>query len=225
MVHIGKVIVMNIKKDYEDSVERNQIKNALINCAKTHGMSLSEFASEAGVSPSTLTGFVNDISTRAEHILSMRTITKLTKAFPDLANHLQLAEATPNVKEIRVLGLIDLDNNQQIVSLDVGSTGSIMIPNSGNDYVAYGIKSTNVMFKNKFYFCKPEPIEQNHLFQDYVGSLCVVDAAEGKYLGYLLIEPDGQWYTARMPVVHEQHTKLITLTHINWIMPVEWIKP
>ena len=225
MVYIGKVIVMNTKKDYEDSVERNQIKNALINCAKTHGMSLSEFASEAGVSPSTVTGFVNDISTRAEHILSMRTITKLTKAFPDLANHLQLAEATPNVKEIRVLGLIDLDKNQQIVSLDVGSPGSIMIPNAGNDYVAYGIKSSYVMFKNRFYFCKPEPIEQNHVFQDYVGSLCVVEAAEGKYLGYLLISPNGQWYTARMPIVHERHTKLLDLSHIKWIMPVEWIKP
>ena len=216
---------MNTKKDYEDSVERNQIKNALINCAKTHGMSLSEFASEAGVSPSTLTGFVNDISTRAEHILSMRTITKLTKAFPDLANHLQLAEATPNVKEIRVLGLIDLDNNQQIVSLDVGSPGSIMIPNSGNDYVAYGIKSTYVMFKNRFYFCKPEPIEQKHLFQDYVGSLCIIDAAEGKYLGFLLIYPDGQWYTAKMPNLHEKHKKLVDLSFIKWIMPVEWIKP
>jgi len=216
---------MNTKKDYEDSVERNQIKNALVNCAKTHGMSLSEFASEAGVSPSTLTGFVNDISTRAEHILSMRTITKLTKAFPDLANHLQLAEATPNVKEIRVLGLIDLDNNQQIVSLDVGSPGSIMIPNAGNNFVAYGIKSSYVMFKNRFYFCKPEPIEQAHLFQDYVGSLCVIDAAEGKYLGFLLINPDGQFYTAQMPDVHEKHKKLMDLSHINWIMPVEWIKP
>ena len=216
---------MNTKKVYEDSVERNQIKNALINCAKTHGMSLSEFASEAGVSPSTLTGFVNDVSTRAEHILSMRTITKLTKAFPDLANHLQLAEATPDVKEIRVLGLIDIDNNQQIVSLDPGSPGSIMIPNSGNDFVAYGIKSTYVMFKNRFYFCNPEPIYDQNNIQDYLGSLVIVDASNGKYLGFLMNDENGKFYIAKMPNLREKHKKLLDLSHINWIMPVEWIKP
>ena len=216
---------MNTKKDYEDSVERNQIKNALINCAKTHGMSLSEFASEAGVSPSTLTGFVNDISTRAEHILSMRTITKLTKAFPDLANHLQLAEATPDVKEVRFLGLVCLDNNQQILPLDPGSPGSIMIPNAGNDYVAYGIKSSYVMFKNRVFFCKPEPIFDQNNIQDYVGSLVIVDASNGKYLGFLMNDENGKFYTARMPIVHEKHKKLINLNSINWIMPVEWIKP
>ena len=225
MVHIGKVIVMNTKKVYEDSVERNQIKNALINCAKTHGMSLSEFASEAGVSPSTLTGFVNDISTRAEHILSMRTITKLTKTFPDLANHLQLAEATPDVKEVRFLGLVSLDNNQQIVPLDPGSPGSIMIPNAGNDFVAYGIKSSYVMFKNRVFFCKPEPIYDKNIIQDYVGSLVIVDASNGKYLGFLMNDENGKFYTARMPIVHEKHKKLINLNSINWIMPVEWIKP
>ena len=216
---------MNTKKVYEDSVERNQIKNALINCAKTHGMSLSEFASEAGVSPSTLTGFVNDISTRADHILSMRTISKLTKAFPNLATHLQLAESTPDVKEVRFLGLVVLEKNQLIVPLDPGSPGSTMIQNYGSDYVAYGIKSSYSMFKNRVYFCLPETISDPKLFMDYVGSLVVVDSNEGKHLGFLLCTQNGEFYTARMPTVHGQHKNLVDLTNINWIMPVDWIRP
>jgi lambda repressor-like predicted transcriptional regulator len=218
-------IVMNEKKDYEKDVERNQIKNALINCAKTQGISLSELASEAGVSPSTVTGFVNDISTRAEHILSMRTISKLTKAFPDLATHLQLAESTPDVKEIRFLGLVNLQKKQMIVPLDPGSPGSTMIKNYHDDYVAYGIKSKYTLFKSRVYFCKPETISDPKNFNDFLNSLVIVDSAEGKHLGYLLSDATGQYYTAQMPNVHEQPIKLVDLTNINWIMPVDWIRP
>ena len=216
---------MNEKKDYEKDVERNQIKNALINCAKTQGISLSELAAEAGVSPSTITGFVNDISTRAEHILSMRTISKLTRTFPDLATHLQLAESTPNVKEVRFLGLVLLAKNQMIVPLDPGSPGSTMIQNYGKDYVAYGIKSSNTIFKSRVYFCLPETINDPNLFNDYIGSLVVVDSNEGKHLGFLLNDQNGDYYTAQMPSVHGQHKKLTDLTNINWILPVDWIRP
>ena len=112
---------------YSSFMNRSQIKQALLNCAKTHGMSLSEFAAEADVSPSTLTGFVNDISTRADHVLSMRTIGKLTKRFPDLSSFLQLAEPAQELQEVRFIGLVDTSRKWQVVALDPNSPGSTMI--------------------------------------------------------------------------------------------------
>ena len=144
---------MHEKKSYEEDMERNQIKNAIINCAKTHGKSLSEFASAAGVSPSTLTGFVNDISTRADHILSMRTIAKLTKAFPDLATFLQIAEPVTELQEVRILGLVDIVNQHRIVALDPSSPGSVMIQNQRNKYVAYGAKANHRFYDKRTFFC------------------------------------------------------------------------
>ena len=81
------------------------------------------------------------------------------------------------------------------------------------------------MFKSRVYFCKPETISDPKKFNDFVNSLVVVDSAEGKHLGYFLSDATGQYYTAQMPNVHEQPTKLVDLTNINWIMPVDWIRP
>jgi transcriptional regulator with XRE-family HTH domain len=217
---------MNRKKDYEDSVERNQIKNALINCAKTHGMSLSEFASEAGVSPSTLTGFVNDISTRAEHILSMRTISKLTKAFPDLSSFMQLAEPTPELQEVRFIGLVDIKNNWQIVGLDPQSPGSTMIQNQKNDYVAFGVKSINPIFDARVYFCNSNIIENIDEINKYIFKLLIVDCAEGRYMGYLMSGKNNHLYLGTIPSFeNSKHEVLTEITDINWFMPVEWIRP
>ena len=211
---------------YSSFMNRSQIKQALLNCAKTHGMSLSEFAAEADVSPSTLTGFVNDISTRADHVLSMRTIGKLTKRFPDLSSFLQLAEPAQELQEVRFIGLVDTSRKWQVVALDPNSPGSTMIQNQNNDYVAIGVKSVHQILNNRVYFCKPDINENINELAKYVTKLVVVDADEGKYLGYLMIDNKDQFYIATVPDFDNgKHEKLIDLTNINWFMPVEWIRP
>ena len=208
-------------------MNRNQIKSALINCAKTHNLSLSELAAEAGISPSTITGFVNDAKTRADHILSMRTIGKLTKRFPDLSTFLQLAEPAQELQEIRFLGLIDLTNKWQIVPLDPGSKGSIMCNNFGREFVAFGVKSHHPLYEKRVYFCEPDTISDEKLFKDYMAKLVVVDSDKGKHMGYFMQDADGKWYTASVPIYphYELHIKLVDLNIINWIMPVDWIQP
>ena len=136
--------------EYFTFMNRGQIKKALIDCAKTHGMSLSEFASEAGVSPSTITGFVNDISTRAEHVLSMRTIGKLSKRFPDLSKFLQIAEPydEDQLKECRVIGLVDFQNNQRITPLEHNTPAAIMIANTNDDYIAFKAHNVHISLLN-----------------------------------------------------------------------------
>ena len=53
----------------------------------------------------------------------------------------------------------------------------------------------------------------------------LIDADEGKYLGYLMIGYKDKFYMATIPDFDSgKHKKLVDLTNINWFMPVEWIR-
>ncbi len=214
--------------NYYTYMNRNQIKSALINCARTHNISLSELARESGVAPSTISGFVNDAKSgnRDKQFLSTKTINSLTKRFPDLAKFLQIAEPTDELQEVRFIGLVDLKNKWQIASLDPNSPGSTMIQKQGNDYVALGVKSINQIFNDRVYFCKPNVIEDIDEIHQYIFKLVIVDAAEGKYMGYLMSGKNNKLYLGTIPSFENaEHEVLVELTDINWFMPVEWIRP
>ena len=213
--------------NYYTYMNRNQIKSALINCAKTHSMSLSELASEAGVSPSTITGFVNDAKTRADHVLSMRTIGKLTKKFPDLANFLQIAEPYDDkkLKEVRVIGLVDFENNQRIIPLEHNTPAAIMVANTNDDYIAFKAHNVHISLLNRFYLCKIDPIEDEFEFHKYLSKLVVVDCAEGRFLGYLFkpqSTENASYYITNLSV---KPIKITSCTDIKWIAPIDWVRP
>ena len=208
-------------------MNRNQIKSALINCAKTHGISLSELASEAGISPSTITGFVNDAKTRADHVLSMRTIGKLTKKFPDLANFLQIAEPYDDkkLKEVRVIGLVDFENNQRIIPLEHNTPAAIMVASTNDDYIAFKAHNVHISLLNRFYLCKIDPIEDEFEFHKYLSKLVVVDCAEGRFLGYLFKHQsteNASYYITNLSV---KPLKITICTNIKWIAPIDWVRP
>ena len=213
--------------NYYTYMNRNQIKSALINCAKTHSMSLSELAAEAGVSPSTITGFVNDAKTRADHVLSMRTIGKLTKKFPDLANFLQIAEPYDDkkLKEVRVIGLVDFENNQRIIPLEHNTPAAIMVAGTNDDYIAFKAHNVHISLLNRFYLCKIDPIEDEFEFHKYLSKLVVVDCAEGRFLGYLFKHQsteNASYYITNLSV---KPVKITICTDIKWIAPIDWVRP
>ena len=208
-------------------MNRNQIKSALINCAKTHSMSLSELAAEAGVSPSTITGFVNDAKTRVDHVLSMRTIGKLTKKFPDLANFLQIAEPYDDkkLKEVRVIGLVDFENNQRITPLEYNTPAAIMVAYTNDDYIAFKAHNVHISLLNRYYLCKIDPIKDESEFHKYLSKLVVVDCAEGRFLGYIFKNQDdteSNYYVTNLSL---KPKKLTDCTDIKWIAPIDWIRP
>jgi transcriptional regulator with XRE-family HTH domain len=213
--------------NYYTYMNRNQIKSALINCAKTHNMSLSELASEAGVSPSTITGFVNDAKTRADHVLSMRTIGKLTKKFPDLANFLQIAEPYDDkkLKEVRVIGLVDFENNQRITPLEYNTPAAIMVAYTNDDYIAFKAHNVHISLLNRYYLCKINPIKDEYEFHKYLSKLVVVDCAEGRFLGYIFKNQDdteSNYYVTNLSL---KPKKLTDCTNIKWIAPIDWVRP
>ena len=209
--------------DYFSFMNRNQIKSALIDCARTHGMSLSEFAAEADVSPSTITGFVNDISTRADHVLSMRTVGKLTTRFPDFATFMHLAQPLNNLREVRYLGLVNPENNWEITALSPDTPGSTMIKDNGVEYVAFGMASSEIMNQTRAYFCKPDMISDHEKIIQSIGKLVVAECTTNcRHLGYLTNSTDQKLKLIMLPGTNIAEPKL---HDIKWIMLVDWIRP
>jgi len=213
--------------DYYTLMNRKQIKTALYNCARTHSMSLSELASEAGVSPSTITGFVNDVKGREDHVLSMRTINKLSVKFPDLSKFLQIAEPYDDqqLKEVRVIGLIDFENNQRITPLDHNTPAAIMVANTNDDYIAFKANNVHISYLNRYYLSKINPIEDESQFHKYMSKLVVIDCKEGRFLGYFFKSQqndDRNYYVSNLSL---KPKKLTDCTDVKWIAPIEWVKP
>ena len=209
-------------------MNRKQIKTALYNCARTHSISLSELASEAGVSPSTITGFVNDVKGREDHVLSMRTINKLSVKYPDLSKFLQIAEPYDDqqLKEVRVIGLIDFENDQRITPLEHDTPAAIMIDGSNKDYIAFKAHNVHASFINRYYLCPLEPVEDETQFHKYLSKLVIVDCAEGRFLGYIFKpqrdDKQSNYYVTNLSL---KPVKLTDCTNIKWIAPIEWVKP
>ena len=209
--------------EYFTFMNRSQIKKALIDCAKTHGMSLSEFAAEANVSPSTITGFVNDISTRADHVLSMRTVGKLSKRFSDFATFMQLAQPLDDLREVRYLGLVNPENNWEITALSPDTPGSTMIKDNGQEYVAFGMNSTKIMNQTRAYFCKPEMIKDEEQIIKNIGKLVVAECTTNcRHLGYLTTTANNKFELVMLPGTNIAEP---SIGQIKWIMIVDWIRP
>tara|TARA_X000001382_G_scaffold280_1_gene379 strand:- start:112 stop:756 length:645 start_codon:yes stop_codon:yes gene_type:complete len=213
--------------DYYTFMNRKQIKTALYNCARTHSISLSELASEAGVSPSTITGFVNDVKGREDHVLSMRTINKLSQKFPDLSKFLQLAEPYDDqqLKEVRVIGLIDFENDQRITPLDYNTPAAIMVAHTNDDYIAFKANNVHISYLNRYYLSRIDPIEDESQFQKYMSKLVVIDCKEGRFMGYFFKSQQDNNSNYYVSALSLKPQKLTECTDIKWIAPIEWIKP
>ena len=67
-------------------MEKEQLKQVIKNLAKKNNMTASDLATQAGVAPSTITGFLNDVPGRGHYGLSARTQGKISDAFQSLKN-------------------------------------------------------------------------------------------------------------------------------------------
>ncbi len=218
---------------YMNFMERDQIKSALVNCASSHSISLSEMATEAGIAPATLTSFVNDVKSgnRDKHVLSMVTINKLTKRWPDLAAQLKIANPSSSVKIVPYIGMIDRTYGNTVGGLEPGRPSSLSVDTVSPDYVAYGVKSGHPIIKSRVYFVKPEPVYDD--FHNYIHNLVVIECDEGRLVGYLMQHNSGKFSIVEIPILSNITTsnngklpeKISDCTNIKWLQKIEWIKP
>lgn len=212
---------------YMNFMEREQIKSALVNCASSHNISLSEMAAESGIAPATLTSFVNDVKSgnRDKHVLSMVTINKLTKRWPDLASQLKIANPSSSVKIVPYIGMIDRTNGHTVGGLEPDRPSSLSVASVQPNYVAYGVKSGHPIIKSRVYFVKPEPIYDD--FNNYIDNLVVVECDEGRLVGHLFQHNSGQFSIVDITTIKNEKLpkKISDCTNIKWLQKIEWIKP
>tara|TARA_R100001015_G_C4621262_1_gene178428 strand:- start:1282 stop:1953 length:672 start_codon:yes stop_codon:yes gene_type:complete len=74
---------MSVRDDNVIDMEKEHMKKVILDLSRKHGISPSQLAQEAGIAPSTITGFLNDREGRAKHGLSAQTQNKLEKTYPE----------------------------------------------------------------------------------------------------------------------------------------------
>ena len=67
-------------------MEKEQLKTALQTLSKMYNVSPSELGQKAGIAPSTITGFINDVPGRGHYGLSAKTQSKLAETYPEFKN-------------------------------------------------------------------------------------------------------------------------------------------
>jgi len=104
-------------------MEKEQLKAALKGLAKNRSISLSDLAIEAGVAPSTITGFINDVPGRGHYGLSAKTQNKLSETFPEFKDLIEepVLIGTYNVPVIGMWG-----KDYRIHPLELGMSNSFI---------------------------------------------------------------------------------------------------
>ena len=99
-------------------MEKEQLKAALKGLAKSRNVSLSDLAVEAGVAPSTITGFINDVPGRGHYGLSARTQSKLADKFPEFKEQIDKPYVSNSSYNLPIIGMWNVD--YRVLGLELG---------------------------------------------------------------------------------------------------------
>ena len=123
-------------------IEKEKLKVALKKLAKSLNKSLSDIATESGVAPSTITGFVNDVPGRGKYGLSQKTHSKLSENFPEFKKLLNETHDFSKITncEIQIRGTVS--KNSKFTS-NLEETENVPIPEFNNVENLYGIRNGN----------------------------------------------------------------------------------
>ena len=129
-------------------MEKEQLKSALKAIAKQHSISLSEVAKEAGVSPSTITGFLNDVPGRGHYGLSAKTQNKLSEKFPEFREFIEKPPVLDQTVQVPVIGVWGAD--YRVTGLELGMSNSFITEWSINIHLYSAVLRTETFFAKNF---------------------------------------------------------------------------
>ena len=124
-------------------MEKEQLKLALKNLAKHQGMSLSDLATQAGIAPSTITGFMNDVPGRGHYGLSARTQNKLAEEYSEFKNMIEKPVTNTNLVNVPIIGMWESD--YRVNGLELGMPSSFA-SNWSTDIESYSAVIRNANF-------------------------------------------------------------------------------
>ena len=113
---------MTVNYDNVLDMEKEQLKAALKGLAKKQGVSLSELAEQAGIAPSTITGFINDVPGRGKYGLSARTQNKLAEVYTEFKDMIETPVVNHNLFNVPIIGIWESD--YRVNGLELGSPSS-----------------------------------------------------------------------------------------------------
>jgi len=172
-------------------MEKEQLKLALKNLAKHQGMSLSDLATQAGIAPSTITGFMNDVPGRGHYGLSARTQNKLAEEYSEFKDMIEKPIVNTNLVDVPIIGMWESD--YRVNGLELG------MPSSFASNWSTDIESYSAVIRNENFFVKDQPLNsfvnreiRYYLFKNtYIDDLNKANnkqvyckTATGNFIGY-----------------------------------------
>ena len=130
-------------------MEKEQLKSALKNLAKQQGVSLSDLATQAGIAPSTITGFMNDVPGRGHYGLSARTQNKLAEEYSEFKDMIEKPIVNTNLVNVPIIGMWESD--YRVNGLELG------MPSSFASNWSTNIESYSAVIRNENFFSMNPP--------------------------------------------------------------------
>jgi len=129
-------------------MEKEQLKAALKALAKQLNLSASDLAKEAGISPSTITGFLNDVPGRGHYGLSAKTQNKLHEKYPEFKEFIDTPPALEQTVQVPVIGVWGAD--YRVTGLELGMSNNFISDYSVNIHLYSSVLRTELFFAKNF---------------------------------------------------------------------------
>mgnify|MGYP003659727528 CR=1 FL=1 len=204
-------------------MEKEQLKLALKNLAKHQGMSLSDLASQAGIAPSTITGFMNDVPGRGHYGLSARTQNKLAEEYSEFKDMIEKPIVNTNLVDVPIIGMWESD--YRVNGLELG------MPSSFASNWSTDIESYSAVIRNENFFVKDQPLNsfvnreiRYYLFKNtYIDDLNKANnkqvyckTATGNFIGYQVKDGNKFYLYNFFGEIIESAGEILKASKIEW---------
>ena len=213
-------------------MEKEQLKSALKNLAKQQGVSLSDLATQAGIAPSTITGFMNDVPGRGHYGLSAKTQTKLADQYDTFKELIDAPTVVSGEYDLPIIGMWDAD--YRVNGLELGMPSSFRTNLSANIQSYSSIirspqfftfvekdnpKSCNLDFiKEIRYYIFKNTYAENML--PLLGKQVYAKTTTGNFIGYLSKQKDVYHLHNFFGERIEKAEQVLKATKIEWTRQV-----
>ena len=203
-------------------MEKEQLKQVIKNLAKKNNMTASDLATQAGVAPSTITGFLNDVPGRGHYGLSARTQGKISDAFPEFREQIETPQVIASTFSVPIIGMWDADYRVNGLQLGMPSSFLTSWSNEMNNYSAV-IRSPNFFSKlnlnteNRFYLFKNVYADS---LNETVNKQVYATTENGNFIGYQTKGKDAYYLNDFFDKRIEIAGKVLKASKIEWTRQV-----
>ena len=142
-------------------MEKEQLKQVLKSIAKKNNMTASDLATEAGVAPSTITGFLNDVPGRGHYGLSARTQGKISEAFPEFRDQIDTPAPLSTTFAVPIIGVWHLD--YRVNGVELGMPTSFIMDFTVNIHQYSSIIRSPKFFTSNMFKDSPNSISMGNI--------------------------------------------------------------